>query len=107
LRALQNTDRRIGQLVAELERQNLWAQTLLLITADHGGIDKKHGGKSPDETTIPWLAAGGLARRSGELRLQRTIRVFDTAATALAALGLPVPNDWDGKPVWEALRDGL
>jgi hypothetical protein len=57
--------------------------------------------------TMPWLAAGGLARRSSELRLQRTIRVFDTAATALAALGLPVPNDWDGKPVWQALRNGL
>jgi len=41
------------------------------------------------------------------LRLQRTIRVFDTAATALAALGLTVPDDWDGKPVWQALRDGL
>jgi predicted AlkP superfamily pyrophosphatase or phosphodiesterase len=107
LQALQNIDRRIGQLVAELKRQNLWAQTLLLITADHGGIDKNHGGNSPDETTIPWLAAGGLARKSSELRLQRTIRIFDTAATALAALGLPVPNDWDGKPVWQALRDGL
>jgi len=107
LQALQNIDRRIGQLVAELQRLNLWAQTLLLITADHGGIDKNHGGNSPDETTIPWLAAGGLARRSSELRLQRTIRVFDTAATALAALGLPVPDDWDGKPVWQALRDGL
>jgi len=107
LQALRNIDRRIGQLVAELKRQNLWAQTLLLITADHGGIDKNHGGNSPDETTIPWLATGGLARRGSELRLQRTIRVFDTAATALAALGLPVPDGWDGKPVWEALRDGL
>ena len=107
LQALRNIDRRIGQLVVELKRQKLWAQTLLLITADHGGIDKKHGGNSPDETTIPWIAAGGLARKSSELRLQRTIRIFDTAATALAALGLPVPDGWDGKPVWEALRDGL
>ncbi len=107
LRALQNIDRRIGQLVAELQRLNLWEQTLLLITADHGGIDKKHGGNSPDETTIPWIAAGGLARKSSELRLQRTIRIFDTAATVLAALGLPVPDDWNGKPVWEALRDGF
>ncbi len=104
LQALQNIDQRLGQLVAELKRLNLWAQTLLLITTDHGGIDQKHGGNSPDETTIPWIASGGLARKNSELRLERTVRIFDTAATALAALDLPIPTDWDGKPVWQALQ---
>lgn len=107
LQALQNIDRRIGKLVKTLQELKLWERTLLIITADHGGIDKKHGGKTPDELTIPWIAAGGLARKSSELRTERTIFVYDTAATALGALGLPVPSDWDGKPVWESLKSSL
>lgn len=104
LQALQNIDRRIGKLVETLKGLKLWSQTLLIVTSDHGGIDKSHGGKTPEELTIPWIAAGGLARGSSELKAQRIVRVFDTAATALVALVLPVPSDWDGKPVLEALR---
>lgn len=107
LQALQNIDRRIGQLVKALQDLNLWERTLLIVTADHGGIDTKHGGETPDELTIPWIAAGGLAHKSSELRVERTIFVYDTAATALRALGLPIPSDWDGKPVWEALKSNL
>jgi predicted AlkP superfamily pyrophosphatase or phosphodiesterase len=104
LQALQNIDRRIGKLVEVLQALRLWERTLLIVTADHGGIDKNHGGRTPDELTIPWIASGGLARKSSMLQIDRTVRVYDTAATALAALGLPVPSDWDGKPVLEALR---
>ncbi len=107
LQSLQNIDRRIGKLVKALQEFNLWERTLLIVTADHGGIDKNHGGKTPDELTIPWITAGGLARRSSELRTKRTIFVYDTAATALRALGLPIPSNWDGEPVWEALKSNL
>jgi len=107
LQALQNIDRRIGKLVAHLERLGLWSRTLLIITADHGGIDKTHGGKTPDEVTIPWIASGGLARKSSKLQVARTIFVYDTTATVLAALGLPVPSNRYGKPAWEALKSKL
>ncbi|MEM1995643.1 MAG: alkaline phosphatase family protein, partial [Thermoplasmatales archaeon] len=104
LEALQNIDQRIGKLVKTLEQLNLWSQTLLIITSDHGGIDKGHGGGTTDELTIPWIVAGGLAQKRGQLQMERTIRVFDTAPTALAALDLPIPSGWDGKPIWEVLQ---
>ncbi len=104
LQALRNIDYRIGKLVEALKQLNLWSQTLLIITSDHGGIDKNHGGKTTEEVTIPWIAAGGLARRNSELRTQQTIRVYDTSATALEALDLPIPPDWDGKPVQQVLK---
>ncbi len=104
LQALQNIDRRIGQLVTTLKQLKLWGQTLLIVTADHGGIDKTHGGATLEEVTIPWIAAGGLARKSSELRVEGTVRIFDTAPTALAALGLPIPPDWDGKPIQQAFK---
>ena len=103
LEALKRCDEATGKIVAALKRNGLWQQTLLILTADHGGHDKTHGTADPEDVNIPWIAAGGLAEKRGELR--REIRTMDTAATALAALGIQVEN-WDGKPIWEALRDG-
>ena len=102
LDALQRCDEATGKIVAALKRNGLWQRTLLILTADHGGHDKTHGSADPEDVLIPWIAAGGLAARKGELK--REIKAMDTAATALAALGIKVPDDWDGKPVWEALR---
>lgn len=101
--ALRRCDGATGTLVAALKRNGQWAKTLLIVTADHGGRDRTHRTANPEDVRIPWIAAGGLAAKAGELN--EPVRTMDTAATALAALGLSVPNDWDGKPVWAALRD--
>ena len=101
--ALRRCDRATGIIVAALKRLGQWTKTLLIVTADHGGHDRTHGTANPEDVRIPWIAAGGLAAKAGALN--EHVRTMDTAATALAALGLSVPNDWDGKPVWVALRD--
>jgi hypothetical protein len=103
LAALRRCDGATGALVAALKRNGQWEKTLLIVTADHGGHDRMHRTANPEDVRIPWIAAGGLAAKAGELN--EPVRTMDTAATALAALGLSVPNDWDGKPVWAALRD--
>jgi hypothetical protein len=49
--------------------------------------------------TISWVAAGpGIQTKT----LTTRIHTMDTAATAAFALGLPMPADWDGVPVYEA-----
>ncbi|MCX7643338.1 MAG: alkaline phosphatase family protein, partial [Armatimonadetes bacterium] len=103
LDALKRCDKATGEIVKALKRNGQWQKALVIITADHGGHDKTHGSADPEDVNIPWIAAGGLAARNGELR--RQIKTMDTAATALAALGIRVPADWDGNPVWEALKD--
>ncbi|MCS7312301.1 MAG: alkaline phosphatase family protein [Acidobacteria bacterium] len=100
--ALQRCDRALGVIVEALRQNDLWEATLLIVTADHGGRGYHHGSSDPQDMRIPWIAAGGLAAPAGVLT--RTIHTMDTAATALAALGQRPPLDWDGQPVWEALR---
>jgi predicted AlkP superfamily pyrophosphatase or phosphodiesterase len=95
--ALCSCDEATGKLLAALRSDPRWAHTLLILTADHGGLDKNHGGEDPQETTIPWIASGGLVAARGVLKVP--VHTTDTAATALAALGLNVPADWNGKPV--------
>lgn len=104
LASLQRCDEALGLIVNAIKRSGVWEKTLLIVTADHGGHNKTHGSADPEDVNIPWIAAGGLASRRGELN--RQIKTMDTAATALAALGIRVPQNWDGKPVWEALAIG-
>ncbi len=92
-------DEALGTILAALDEADLREGTLIIITADHGGEGTSHGGKSPAETTIPWVLAG-TSLNSGVI--QRPIGVVDTAATAAFALNLPIPSIWDGIPVFEA-----
>jgi hypothetical protein len=103
LLVVSRTDGFIGELVAVLEDGGYLGSTLLIITADHGGVDRAHGGDSPEEMTIPWLAVGPGVPVG--VTLQSNITIYDTAATALYALHLPLPPEWDGRPVLEIFED--
>lgn len=102
--ALQRCDDATSKIVSALKRNGRWQRTLLIITADHGGHDKTHGSADPEDVLIPWIASGGLTASKGELT--QTVRTMDTASTVLAALGIPIPSDWDGKPILDALSNG-
>jgi predicted AlkP superfamily pyrophosphatase or phosphodiesterase len=96
-KALEACDRALGMLRREIEGKRHRGNTLIILTADHGGVGKNHGGDDPQETTIPWIACGDLVALRGELKVP--VKTEDTAATALAALGIPVPSGWAGTPV--------
>ncbi len=92
-------DEALGRLLAELDARNLRSETLIIVTADHGGHDRSHGTTMPEDMTIPWIASGpGIQPK----QLTTTVHTVDTAATAAFALGLKIPAEWDGVPVYEA-----
>jgi arylsulfatase A-like enzyme len=92
-------DEALGKILAELDAKGLRDDTLIIITADHGGHDTTHGSSMPIDMTIPWIASGpGIVPGA----LITTVHTYDTAATAAYVLGLPIPPEWDGVPVYEA-----
>jgi len=93
-------DESLGRILAELDRRNLRNETLVIITADHGGHDTTHGSTMPEDMTIPWFATGPGIKPGP---LTTTVHTMDTAATAAFVLGLDIPAEWDGVPVYEAL----
>jgi arylsulfatase A-like enzyme len=100
LREVGDADREIGILLDLLEAEGLADTTLVVLTADHGGEDRGHGSDDPQEITIPWIVAGpGVAPGR---TLTSTVRIYDTTATALWTLGIPIPDTMDGRPVREA-----
>ena len=92
-------DEALGKILTELDTRGLRDETLIIITADHGGHDTSHGSSLPEDMTIPWIASGpGIQPK----QLTTQVHTMDTAATAAFALGLPIPPEWDGVPVYEA-----
>ncbi|MBK9924128.1 MAG: alkaline phosphatase family protein [Anaerolineales bacterium] len=92
-------DEALGKILAELDAKGLRDETLVIVTADHGGHDTTHGSSMPVDMTIPWAASGpGIQPKV----LTTQVHTMDTAATTAFALGLPIPPEWDGVPVYEA-----
>lgn len=102
LRVIAGVPALLERLLRAFEEAGVAGEALLLVTADHGGHGITHGTARPEDTTIPWMAFGGAARPG--VVIARRVVVYDTAATVLAALGIPIPGDWQGRPVAEALR---
>ena len=90
--AVTASDDCLATMLDAIDHSPAAASTLVIVTADHGGHGKHHsGGHDEVDRQIPWIARGpGLA--PGTI-LDERIDTVDTAATTLAALGLPaLPN---------------
>jgi N-acetylneuraminic acid mutarotase len=93
---LSRTDVALGQLLAALPQD-----TVVVLTADHGGHGIVHGANIPEDMTIPWIIAGPGIRVGHELA--QAVSLPDTAATVAHLLHLRLPPDAAGEPVLEAL----
>ncbi|KXK14900.1 MAG: type I phosphodiesterase/nucleotide pyrophosphatase [Chloroflexi bacterium OLB14] len=97
--AYKRDDEAFGLLLEVLKSRDIFADTLIIISADHGGHDTTHGTDSSEDMTIPWIISGpGINHK----KLETKIYTIDTAATIAFALNLSIPVEWEGIPVYEA-----
>lgn len=93
-------DRLVGAVLKGLEDASIADKTIVLVTSDHGGKGKGHGGATMAELEIPWILHGpGVA--SGK-DLITPVSTCDTAATVAYIFGLEPPRCWVARPVVEA-----
>ena len=95
--ALSRVDLGVGILLKALEQSELLSETVLILTADHGGHGKTHRTEVIEDMTIPWIAFGTGVREGYEI--PDDIVTTDTAATILYILNLPIPDGWEGRPL--------
>jgi hypothetical protein len=94
--AIAHSDQCLGVIYEALEKSGLIDDTLLIVTADHGGHNRVHSGATKIDREIPWIACGPGVRE--DYVMDHPPSTLDTAATALYALGLPIPSEIEGKP---------
>ena len=100
--AIQRTDEYIGQIIQSVKDAGIENNTVIIVTADHGGIKTGHGGKTIQEMEIPWMAYGkGILKNKV---LNQSIMTFDTAATIAYLFGLATPQVWIGRPIQSAFK---
>jgi hypothetical protein len=102
--AVQRADSRIGEMMQAVTDANAWASTVLIVTSDHGGTGRSHGGLTMAELEIPWIISGAGIAPAREIT--RDVNTFDTACTAAALLGIQAHPAWIGRPVAEAMESG-
>ncbi|MBB2150366.1 alkaline phosphatase [Pedobacter gandavensis] len=94
---LKKVDERIGKVVQAVKDAGIEKETIIIVSADHGGTGKGHGGKSLDEVQIPWVINGPGVKKNH--KIQDVIITYDTAATLAWIMGLKTPQSWRGKAV--------
>lgn len=95
-------DHMIGDLVRRLSETNMLSETVVIVTADHGGLGKSHGGDSEAEREIPIILYGGSVTK-GKV-MEHTNLICDIAATVGGLLGVQLPRECAGKFISEAFE---
>ena len=98
--AVAKADALVGKMMEALKDAGIAGSTIVLITADHGDVGKKHGGATMAEIEIPWILYGPGVAVGREL--QTPVRTYDTALTLAYILGVRPSDCWIGRPVLEA-----
>lgn len=122
LQALAECDAALGVILGAIQDAGLASSSVVLITADHGGHDipqeesekrkalgqppqpGTHGTPARSDVVIPWIAWGTGVKK--DFTITAPVVTYDTAATALWLLGVPIPEHFWGRPVKSAFEGG-
>lgn len=104
--ACRNADRQIARVVDALEKRGMAKDTAIIVTSDHGGLGKKHGMPVIECFEIPFIV-WSPAISNDKWRLKEPVVNADTAPTALALLGLEVPESMRGRNAVAPFEKGM
>jgi predicted AlkP superfamily pyrophosphatase or phosphodiesterase len=76
---VRDADTLLGEIVAAIAEAGATDETIVLLTADHGGKKTRHGGNSMAELEIPWIIAGPGIKQG--FAIKAPVATYDTAAT--------------------------
>ena len=103
IQAFADEDAALKTVFDAIKKAGIEKDSVVIMSADHGGHDKTHGSNSPEDMTIPWIVWGKGVKKN--FQITAPVTTYDTAATALWLLNVPVPTDFDGKPVTSAFTE--
>lgn len=94
--AVAEADALLGQVISAVDKSGLRKETVILVTADHGGHGKEHGGMLQSDVEIPWIAAGPGIRAG---TISGPVSTTQTAPSIASWLGVKADECWVARPV--------
>lgn len=92
----------VGEIIQATKDAGIYENCIFIVTSDHGGINKGHGGKTLEEINTPFIIAGKGIKKGGEF--QESMMQFDCAPTILHIFGLEGPQVWTGRPMTQVFE---
>jgi predicted AlkP superfamily pyrophosphatase or phosphodiesterase len=92
-------DGNIGRIVQALKECGILDDTIIIITADHGGTGRGHGGTTLLEMETPFIIYGKDIKKGHVI--EGSMMQYDVAATVAAIFNLKQPQVWVGRPMTE------
>jgi len=111
VQALKDCDEALKTIRDAIDAAGLGHQSVIILTADHGAHDSKdregrtvgnHGSAQTEDVLIPWVAWGKGVKKN--FTITAPVVQYDTAATALWLLDVPLPEHFWGRPVTSAFE---
>ena len=99
---LKELDGYIGQIIDAIKEAGIYDKSIIIVTSDHGGINKGHGGKTMMEMETPFIIAGKNIQKGGEFH--ESMMQFDCASTIAHVFGLKQPQVWIGRPMTQVFK---
>lgn len=96
-KSLNKLDKCVGDIVKATKDAGIYENTIFIVTSDHGGNGKKHGGKNLNEMESPFVIFGNNIKEGHEIT--GLMMQYDVAATIAYIFGLETPQAWIGRPV--------
>lgn len=100
--SVEKADKMLAEVMEAIKTSGMVDETLIIISADHGGLGKGHGGESIQEIEIPFIVWGKSVKKNHVLKYP--VYQYDNAATVAFAMGIKTPMAWIGQPVINAFE---
>lgn len=99
-KSVEKADALLAEVMQAITSSGMANETVVIISADHGGIGKGHGAETLNEMEIPFIVWGKGIKKN--YTLNYPVYQYDNAATVAFALGFKLPMACIGKPVKNA-----
>ena len=99
---LKQLDKYIGEILNAIREAGIYDKSIIIVTSDHGGIKRGHGGKTMMEMETPFIIAGKNIRKGGQF--EESMMQFDCAATIAHIFKLKTPQVWIGRPMKQVFK---
>lgn len=97
------TDEMVGKLMKAVENSPMKDKMVIMFAADHGGINKGHGGITLDEMRIPFVMAGPGIKKN--VNITDSTMIYDITSTIAKLLEVKQPQVWTGRPIVQGLDE--
>lgn len=99
---MKELDNQIGEIINAMKEVGMYDNSIIIVTSDHGGIDKGHGGITMMEMETPFIVAGKGIQQGGEF--QESMMQFDIAPTIADIFHLDPPQVWIGRSMKQVFK---